>query len=244
MRPQTGTQSQRGRRVQKKKQAQSLRTFYIVLGAAAIVGAAFLISFAVGGGFNPASPPAEVAPVNYEVGTTPEGFYYKGSPDAPVKVIEYSDFQCPACATFNRVLAPEITRNYIQTGQVQLIYHDFPLSFHSNAVKASEAARCAGEQGAFWQMHDLIYVNQNQWAPLTSPTNRFAAYAEQVGLNRSEFLSCLNSGRYTAAVTQAGQTATQIGIPATPSFVVNGGQPIDQGQLRAAIEAALAAQGQ
>ncbi|MCG8346677.1 MAG: DsbA family protein [Chloroflexales bacterium] len=236
------SQSQRGRRVQAAKRTQSLRIFYWVIGAVVIMGAAFLITVAVSGGFNtPEVEQITVTPVNAPVGTTPEGFYYKGDPDAPVKVIDYSDFQCPACAAFSGTLGQDITRDYVETGKVQFIYHDLPLSQHINSVKASEASRCAGEQDSFWPMHDVLFARQTEWAALSSPVNQFTSYAAGIGLNRGEFESCLNSGKYTTQVAQAGQVAAQVGVSSTPSFIVNGSDPIDSTELVAAIEAALAA---
>jgi protein-disulfide isomerase len=93
-------------------------------------------------------------------------------------------------------------------------------------------------------MHDVLFARQNEWAALSSPVNQFASYAAGIGLNRSEFESCINSGKYTTQVAQAGQVAAQVGIASTPSFIVNGGAPITSDQLIAEIEAALAADDQ
>lgn len=239
------TQSQRGRRVQTKKKNQTLVIFYWIIGALVIAGGAFLATVAIQGGFGTTSTPVTVEPINAPVGLTDEGFYYKGNPDAPVKVIEYSDFQCPACAAFVRSLSPIITQTYVDTGKIQFIYHEFPLDQHSNAVKSAEAARCAGDQNAssFWQMHDMLFTNQSEWASLTSPTNRFIAYAGQLGLDRSQFESCLAGGKYTAQVAAAKQSALSTNIPATPTFIVDG-QQVNAAQLQAAIDAALTAKGQ
>ncbi len=239
-------QTQRGRKVQNRRGGQPLRIFLIALGAIVIIGAAFLITVALSGGFgsNQNQNRVEVEELTVPVGTTPEGFYYKGDPNAPVKVVEYADFQCPACAAFARSLAPDIMRDYIETGKVQFIYHDFPLRQHPNAPKAAEAARCAGDQNRFWQMHDVIFARQTEWSALSSPLNRFTQYAEELGLNTSEFQSCLNSGKHSAQVVRAAQVSAQLNITGTPSFIVNNGAPISSAELTAAIEAALAAQGQ
>src|SRR3989338_199678 len=85
---------------------------------------------------------------------------FKGSKDAPVTIIEFSDYQCPYCARFDQQTLPALTDNYINTGKVKFVYRDFPLAFHKNAQKASEASECADEQGKFWEMHDKIFENQ------------------------------------------------------------------------------------
>lgn len=235
------TQSRRGRRAQSKKNtASSLRTFYWIIGAVVIIGAAVLITIVARGGIagEPVEPVNIPAP-NAPVGTTDQGFYFKGNPEAPVTVIEFSDYQCPACANFAETLGPVITRDYVETGQVQFVFHEFPLSQHVNGPVAAAAARCAGEQDHFWQMHDLIFLRQREWATLSSPASRLVTYAQQLGLDRGEFQECLNSGRYDQAIAAAGQSAVQAGIPATPTFLVNG-QQVRTLELQQAIEAALA----
>lgn len=231
-------QSQRGRKVVAKKK-NPLVPFYWGVGALVILGAAFLITFAARGGFGGAA----VTPVNAPVGQTAEGFWYKGSPDAPVKVIKYSDYQCPSCAFYFRNLGPIISRDYIEQGKVQFIYHEFPLDSHQHAVAAGVAARCAGDQGSYWSFHDMLFINQDQWAQLSTVNNVFSGYAGQLGLNRAEFDACMSAGTHNAAVVAAGQASIARGITGTPTFDVNG-QLTDTTGLPGAIEAALRAAGQ
>lgn len=230
-------QSQRGRKVEARKR-NNLTIFYLVVGAVIILGATFLITMAVRGGFS-----GEATTVNAPTGRTAEGFYYKGNPEAVVKVIAYEDYQCPACAFFEKNLAPIVARDYIETGRIQFIYHEFPLDIHPNAVPAAEAARCAGDQGKFWEMQSLIFQNQAIWAQVNSPTGAFSGYAGQLGLDRAVFESCLSAGTHRDAVTAAGQASIDAGVQATPSFSVNG-QLVDANGLVPAIEAALRASGQ
>ncbi len=89
-----------------------------------------------------------VRPLNAPTGLTPDGYAYKGNPDAPVKVVEYADFECPGCANAEEVFGEQINR-YVEEGKIQFIYHELPLSQHPNAIPAATAARCAGEQGRF-----------------------------------------------------------------------------------------------
>lgn len=93
---------------------------------------------------------------------------------------------------------------------------------HPNAVPASEAARCAGDQGAFWQMHDFLFYNQTQWAGLSDPAAQFAVYAEQIGIDKAAFSTCLANKTHQAAINQARQASEQLGLSGTPSFSVNG----------------------
>ncbi|GAB4447783.1 MAG: thioredoxin domain-containing protein [Chloroflexi bacterium OHK40] len=229
--------SQRGRKVAAPKR-NPLIPFYIGVGALLIVGVAFLVTILVRN--NAAS---QITELNAPVGQTPEGFWYRGNPEAPVTVIEYGDYQCPACAFYERNLAEIINRDYVETGKVRFIYHEFPLDSHVHAVPAAEAARCAGDQGKFWQMHAMLFINQDQWSPLSNVQNVFSGYAGQLGLNRATFDACMSAGTHNAAVVAAGQAAAAAGANATPTFSVNG-QLVSASELPGTIEAALRAAGQ
>jgi protein-disulfide isomerase len=226
-------QSQRGRKVATKKR-NPLVPFYWGVGALVVLGAAFLITYFV----RNSSGAATVTAVNAPVGQTAEGFWYKGDPAAKVTVIEYGDFQCPTCAYYEKNLAPIISRDYIEAGKVQFIYHEFPLSGHQHALPAAEAARCAGDQGKFWEMHDMLFTNQGQWATLSSVSNVFSGYAGQLGLDRGTFDACMSAGTHRDVVVAAGESAIAKGIGGTPTFEVNG-QTADLNALPGAIEAAL-----
>jgi protein-disulfide isomerase len=229
--------SQRGRKVATPKR-NPLVPFYIGVGALLLVGAAFLITFMVRNNSS-----ADVTTVDYPVGQTAEGFWYKGNPDAPVKVIKYSDFQCPACGFYFRNLGEIIQRDYINAGKVQFIYHEFPLDGHQHAVAAAQAARCAGDQGKYWQMHNMLFTNQDQWSPLSNVKNVFSGYAGQIGLNRAEFDACVANGTHVDELTAAAESSAAAGVQATPTFSVNG-TLTDASGLPGAIEAALRAAGQ
>ncbi len=233
------TSNQRGRRVSRNN--RTLRTFYMGIAAVLVFAIGFVGVFSGLGGFS-----REVTPVTAQMGRTADGYYYKGDPNAPVKVIEYADYECPACAEYDRNLAPLIDRDYVNTGKIQFIYHEMPLNhIHRNAQAAAEAARCAGDQGIgnFWKMHDMIYINQDQWASLNSAQNVFASYAGQLGMDRNAFTSCMTNGTHRTAIEAAIQVAIATGVEATPTFEVNG-QRVNASQLDGAIQAALAAAGQ
>lgn len=144
-----------------------------------------------------------------------EGAFAQGPKDAPVTIVEFSDFQCPYCS---RVIATlkEVVRLYPQ--QVRLAFRDFPIAgLHPKASKAAEAARCAGEKGKFWEYHDLLFESQAQ-----ATTADFKRFAEKLKLDANSFAICLDSGRHTAAVAADVQEGTRLGITGTPTFFING----------------------
>lgn len=236
------TQRQRGRTVPTRT-SSPVPVFYGLLLLIALLGGGLLFTQ------RPSQPPAPaqpssalVRPLDAPSGTTPEGFAYKGDPDAPVKVIEYADFQCPACGYFFQALEPAIDQNYIETGQVQLIFHDFPLPQHQNAVATGSAARCAGAQNMFWPMHDLLFGRQSEWQSDRNIQPRLAGYAAELGLDSAAFGQCLADPGVTSALEAAATESAQRGITGTPNFDVNG-TIVDATQLEAAIQAALSAGG-
>ncbi len=242
--------NRRGRTIPTQK--RSLLPFYLVLGGIALIGSIMLIN-AFG---NTQTAPSSavtidqiIKPFNAPVGKTADGFAYKGTPDAPVKVIEYADFQCPGCGSYARsAIAQGITKNYVETGKIQFIYHDFPLSQHPNAIPAATAARCAADQDPqqFWRMHDVLFGRQAEWSNNADPTTRFAGYAQELGLDQPAFEQCFGSGHYTQPLHDAAQAATLANVQVTPTFLVDGQLvTLNQGsELQQAIDAALAAKGQ
>ena len=231
----------RTRRVPPKAKRSPLLFFYILLGLIAVVIAIALVanlSRSATGSSTPFTPRALNAPV----GRTADGFYYKGNPNAPVKVVEYADYQCPHCGEYAAQLEPTIDRQYVETGKIQMIYHEFPLPQFPYAMPAAEAARCAGDQGKYWPMHDLLFAKQSEWTGASNITNSLISYAGQLGLDRNTFTQCLSSGKWAAAITAARDAGTQAGVQATPTFAVDGKQ-VSSDMLQATIDAALKAKG-
>jgi protein-disulfide isomerase len=144
----------------------------------------------------------------------------KGSPNAKVTIVEFSDFQCPFCARFAAQTLPQIEEKYIKTGKVKLVYRDFPLNFHQYAQKAAEAAECADEQGKFWEYHDILFQKQSEWA--TVGESKFKEYAQQLGLNTQKFNQCLDSGKYANEVQKDYNDGLKYGVSGTPTFFING----------------------
>jgi len=141
----------------------------------------------------------------------------KGDPNAPVTIIEWSDFECPFCGRFYSQTFGQIDEQYIKTGKVKFVYRDFPLSFHPQAQKSAEAAECAGEQEKFWEMHDLLFEKG-----LAGGVTAFKSYAQQIGLDTAKFNTCLDSGAMAAEVKKDMADGAAAGVTGTPGFLVNG----------------------
>jgi protein-disulfide isomerase len=148
----------------------------------------------------------------------------KGSPGAPVTVYEMSDFQCPYCRKFALETFPLIERAYVATGKVRWIFVNFPLtSVHPNAVAAAEAALCAGKQGAFWSVHDLLYQHQDTWAPLKEPGPFLLSLADSAGISKPALLACLQAPGTQGEVRADAEGAERSGAGSTPTFYIEGG---------------------
>jgi len=149
-------------------------------------------------------------------------FNAMGDPNAPVKIIEYSDFQCPYCAQFVSNTEQQIIDTYIATGKVYFEYRSFGEFIGPESARAAEAAYCAGDQESFWEMHDIIFANLTGENVGAFTDNRLLAFAANIGLDTAKFAQCFNSGTYADKVEQDGLAAMQAGIQATPSFLING----------------------
>mgnify|MGYP001025523000 FL=1 len=159
-----------------------------------------------------------------------------GNPDAPITIIEFSDFQCPFCARFHIQTLPTIMEEYIEKGDVKLVFRDFPLqSIHPNAVPASVAAECSNEQGKFKEMHDILFEKQNEWSNLETvyAIELFNQYSEQINLEQEQFTSCLSSAKYVKEIQNDLNDGRTYGITGTPGFFI-GNQEIGFVELKGA----------
>ncbi len=161
-----------------------------------------------------------------------------GDPDAPVTIIEFTDYQCPFCARHSLDTMPGVVREMVETGRVYYILKDLPLDqLHPNARIAAVAARCAGEQEAYWEMHDAVFANQSEWSELTTTINdTFSGYAGDIGLDAADFDACLESGRHDQSVEANATEARSLGVGGTPFFFVdgyplNGARPLEHFQI-------------
>lgn len=147
----------------------------------------------------------------------------KGSPTAPITIYEMSDFQCPACRHFATNTLPALEREYIATGKVRLIYVNFPLPMHPNAVPAAELAMCAARQNKFWPVHDLLFRHQERWAQMREPGTFFLSLADSAGADRNAIAQCVRSGATRALVQSDAEGSARSGARSTPSFHIEGG---------------------
>jgi len=138
-----------------------------------------------------------------------------GSADAPIVVVEFTDFQCPYCKRFVETSFPSLKRDYVDTGKVRWVARDLPLSFHPNARKAAQAAHCAGEQGRYWEMRDTLFRNNRSLGP-----EQLAQYAAPAGIDPGPFADCLASERYLERIDRDAQLAQSIRVTGTPTFVI------------------------
>ena len=145
-----------------------------------------------------------------------------GDPNAKIKIVEYSDYQCPYCKRFTDETEQLLLDSYINTGKVYFEYRTFGLFIGDESLRAGEASYCAGDQEKFWDMHDLIFANQNGENVGTFADARLVAFAQKLGLDMTKFNDCFNSNKYKDKVLQDGVDGQAAGVKATPSFVVNG----------------------
>ncbi|CAN0592150.1 unnamed protein product [Ectocarpus sp. 12 AP-2014] len=164
-----------------------------------------------------------------------------GDANAPVVVREFADYQCPACGRFSDA-SQRLKEEYVDTGKVRFVYFDLPLQQHQNAMPAAQAARCAGDQGAYWQMHDELYGMQTEWSGSGDPLTTFSRYANDLGLEERRFRRCMTTELHREAVEQSLQVAMQMRVTSTPTVLVDNirlSRP-GWGQLSAVVERELA----
>jgi len=162
-----------------------------------------------------------------------------GPKDAPVTIVEYSDFQCPACQTYYFIMEKVLASS---TVPFRLVYRHFPLSQHQNAVPASLASESAGVQGKFWEMYRLMFENQTDWEGLKDTTSIFVGYAKEIGLDVEKFKADLSSTTLKDKIKANMDEGIKIGVNATPTFFVNGkaiNNPASYDEFKTIIEQAV-----
>lgn len=208
----------RGRRqgVVKGARKSPASLFYIVIAVIAVGGIAALTYISTRNSAQTVSPIDPTLPPVRSEG------YVLGSPQAPVEVVEFADFECPACAQFAAVTEPDVRSRLVNTGQIRVRFVDFPLSMHRNTWNASRAAACADEQGQFWAMHDVIYANQDRWngEATSNPDKVLKELARSVAMDQGKFESCVESKRTQAKIQAHLAIAEQRQIQQTPSFII------------------------
>jgi protein-disulfide isomerase len=161
-----------------------------------------------------------------------------GPKDAKVKVVLFSDFQCPYCKTFYDTYKQAI-KDY--SDRVLFVFKHVPLEFHAQAMNAAMAGECAQEQGKFWQMSDKLYASQADWSNTTG-TAKFKTYATQIGLNAATFNKCMDDSKYKDKIAANQAEAQNFGISGTPSFFVDDqffGGVVSYDQLKQTLDGEL-----
>jgi protein-disulfide isomerase len=169
-------------------------------------------------------------------------FNTMGDPNAPVKIIEYADFQCPFCQRYWKETEPEIINTYVTSGKVYYEYRSVGAFIGPDSASAAEAAYCAGDQGEFWEYHDVLYSNWTGENVGDFTPDKLRQYAVTISLDPKSFGDCLTMNKYASQIQQDVTNAKTDGIRSTPSFLINnklveGAQPFDVFQK--AIEAGL-----
>jgi len=149
-----------------------------------------------------------------------------GDEKAPVTIVEFGDYQCPYCGRHANQVLPEIVAKYVNTGKVRYFFKDTPVeAIHPAAFKAAEAALCAGEQGKYWEMHDLLFKNQQALA-----VNELVGYARALNLDMPKFQQCFDSDKYAAQIRKSLEEAVKAGARGTPTFIVGIRDPNEPGK--------------
>jgi protein-disulfide isomerase len=201
--------------VVKRQRAGRNRALYASLAVIALVGA-FLIYRSAGQPAR-ATTIADVPASNLQA----EG-YLKGNADAPVQILEFADFECPACAQFATITEPDVRTRLIETGIANLRFFDYPLEQHRNSLAAHNAAACAAEQEKFWEMHDRLFAGQVDWSTqsTSNPKRIFSRYAREIGVDENRWEECFDSGRNQAKIRANQQEGNRRRIQSTPTFVI------------------------
>ena len=158
-----------------------------------------------------------------EVGFNDDGFAYLGDPDAPITLVEFSDYLCPFCGRHFAQTTPQLIDRYIRTGEVNLVFRDFPLAeLHPTAPSGHAAALCVSEQGAalFWAYHDALFARQAAWSSVPDNRDFLAAVAGEIGADLDAYQACVDSGRTVPIVDQRIAEGRAAGFSGTPSFNV------------------------
>ncbi|HZI73469.1 MAG TPA: thioredoxin domain-containing protein [Gemmatimonadales bacterium] len=193
-----------------------VRRFYTIFAVLVVVGLGILAYLIF-------KPQTVSIPANVTVqASDTSGFrgYIKGSPNAPIEITEYADFQCPFCQTFATLQMPTIDERLIQTGRVRWRYRDFPLQQHPFSRLAAHSAACADEQGKYWQQHQRIYEGQSEWSEARDAGAIFRNYAKANGLDLGRYDACMKSGKYAGRIQASYNEGVQVGVNSTPTLLI------------------------
>lgn len=196
----------------------SLKRFFALFALIAAAGIGFLLWQ-----MNRSSTPSIPVAVTVQPSDT-AGFrgYVLGTDSAAVEVIEYADYQCPACQQFATVEWPYVKERLVQTGKVRWVFRDFPLSQHQWARLAAHAGACAQEQNKYWELQEEIFATQPEWQFSRDAGPMFRTAAQKVGMDVSAYDACMNSLKYAGRIQASSAEGVRLGVGSTPTFIIGG----------------------
>ena len=210
---------------EKRGAASGTSKLYVTLGVIALVGIVGVAYAVTNAGGTAASQPIVLEGlddmqrlVSLAQGNT------LGDPNAPIRIVEFGDYSCPGCGSFNQMVKPRINLAFVETGQASFVFYDFPLVMgHPHSFLAARAARCAGDQDRYWEYHDRLFGEQPRWSFSSSPIGMFVDYGEDIVPDAGAFESCLKSDRYADVVTANMRLGEELGVNSTPTIMVSQG---------------------
>lgn len=198
-----------------KRSSASNRTFYLIIALVAVAGISALT-------YQTTRPKGEATVTGFDttLADVNSNGYVIGSPTAPVEVVEFADFECPGCGSFANLTEPDVRSRLVNAGVIRMRFIDYPLDMHRNTWNASRAAACADEQGKFWEMHDAIFANQDRWGGTATknPDKVLKQLGAQIGLNKDQFDSCIDTRKTQAKVQAHYKLAVAAKAGGTPTF--------------------------
>jgi protein-disulfide isomerase len=212
--------------------------FYILLALFLVIGIGTISYLAV-------KPSGNVSQVDTTVAPIPNQGHVMGSDSAILEVVEYGDFECPACASFATLTEPDVRARLVNTGLIRFRFMDYPLPNHPNTWPAHLASWCAAEQGKFWQMHDVIYQNQDRWNAIATsrPERVLGNLARQIGVNADQFEGCMESRKYHPQIRANSEQGVRLQVNGTPTFIIGSKQiadPLSYDEFKRYVDEALA----
>ncbi|MEK7087440.1 MAG: DsbA family protein [Patescibacteria group bacterium] len=194
---------------------------YLIPGAIVLAGAVIAVAvlYSVNGSPSKNTSKNETAAIGAMPAVTSSDFVL-GDQNAPVTIVEYGDFQCPFCGKFFKETESVLRENYIKTGKVKFIYRDFAF-LGQESFWAANAARCAGEEGKFWEYHDYLYSNQRGENQGAFSKINLKSFAATLGLDKEKFNSCLDSDKYLEEIKKETKAGADAGVQGTPGVFIN-----------------------
>ncbi len=176
----------------------------------------------------PAAGPRRTAPVFKPQDLSVDGSPFMGNADAPVTIVEFTDYHCPFCKRHSTRTIPQIVKDYVDTGKVRYVLREFPIkSIHPKAYKVAQAALCAGDQGKYWEMHDSLFKGAK------GNPDDLSTHVEAVGLDAAALKECIDSGKFAKAVDKDIADGSKLGVRGTPSFFLGKTDPNDATKIKA-----------